>query len=218
MPVRQQGRKQELRKEVEKAYALDKPPPRGIVRVYTDGSQQEGCKGQDGKQYAGYGVWYGDGNRMNESGPIEGPRQTNNRAQMMAFIQVLEEAPAQAYLQLCVDSQLVTDGMTLWIGPPKRRGWRTKGGKEISNRDLRERLSDLEDGREGETHWIKVPSRTGVEGNERADELAEEGVRKHGVPLKSAAREATLGNEGGRKRAAPWLEAKGERNPRKQRK
>ena len=119
---RQKGRKQELKEEVEKAYALDKAPPRGIVRVYTDGSQQEG---QDGRQYAGYGVWYGEGSRMNESGPIEGSRQTNNRAEMMACILALEEVPAEAHLQLCVDSQLVTDGMTLWIGDWRRRGWKT---------------------------------------------------------------------------------------------
>mmetsp|Transcript_89169 Transcript_89169/g.154527 ORF Transcript_89169/g.154527 Transcript_89169/m.154527 type:complete len:93 (+) Transcript_89169:288-566(+) len=31
--------------------------------------------------------------------------------------------------------------------------------------------------------WIKVPSLVGIYGNEQADRLADEGVRKHGVPL-----------------------------------
>ena len=123
---------------------------------------------------------------MNECGPVEGPKQTNNRAEMMACIRVLEEAPIRVDLQLCVDSQLVTDGMTLWVGPWKRRGWKTKGGREIHNRDLWERLSELQERREGETQWVKVPSHTGIKGNERADELADEGVRRHGVPLRLA--------------------------------
>ena len=101
------------------AHGLDRPPPRGTVRAYTDGSQQEG---QDGRQYAGYGVWYDAENSMNECGPIQGPKQTNNRAEMTACIRVLEEVPMTAPLQLCVDSQLVTVRATQWIGQWRRRG------------------------------------------------------------------------------------------------
>ena len=32
-----------------------------------------------------------------------------------------------------------------------------------------------------EQEWVKVPSHVDLEGNERADELADEGVKKHGM-------------------------------------
>ena len=50
-----------------RTHELDRPLPRGTVRVYTDGCQQEG---QDSRRYAGYGVWYNVGSNMNEYGPI----------------------------------------------------------------------------------------------------------------------------------------------------
>ena len=62
---------------------------------------------------------------------------------------------------------------------------RTRGGKEVSNRDLWERMQQLIERRQATTQWIKVPSHTGIPGNEEADRLAEEGVKSHGVPLKA---------------------------------
>ena len=123
---------------------------------------------------------------MNKYDPIQGPRQTNNRAEMTACIRVLERVPMSAPLQLCADSQMVTDGATQWIAQWKRSGWRTRGGKEVCNRDLWERMQELMDRRQATTEWIKVPSHTGIPGNEEADRLAEKGVKCHGVPPKAA--------------------------------
>ena len=53
----QQERKEEHQKRVLQVHALDKAPPEGVQRVWTDGSQQHGT---DGKEYAGYGVWIGE--------------------------------------------------------------------------------------------------------------------------------------------------------------
>ena len=77
-----------------------------MQRVWTDGSQQAGT---DGRQYAGYGAWFGEGHALNFSAPLQGQPQTNNRAEMMAAIEVLGLVPRSTELQLCVDSQLVTD-------------------------------------------------------------------------------------------------------------
>ena len=38
-------------------------------------------------------------------------------------------------------------------------------------------MQELMDGRQAPTEWIKVPSHTGIPGNEEADRLAEEGVK-----------------------------------------
>ena len=80
----------------------------------------------------------------------------------------------------------MTDGATQWIAQWRRRGWRTRGGKEICNRDLWERMQELMDRRQATMEWIKVPSHIGIPGKEEADRLAEEGVKCHGVPLKAA--------------------------------
>ena len=77
-----------------------------------DGSQQAGI---DGKQYAGYGVWFGEGHALNHCAALPGLMQTNNRAELQACIHALEVAPQHVPLQLRVDLQLVTDGVTLWL-------------------------------------------------------------------------------------------------------
>ena len=53
------------------------------------------------------------------------------------------------------------------------------------------------------TEWIKVPSHTGLHGNEMADELADQGVRQHGVRMEGQER-PTL------KRPADWARDKGD--------
>ena len=39
--------------------------------------------------------------------------------------------------------------------------------------------------RQAAQEWVKVPSHVDLEGNEHADKLAGEGVRKHGVRLEA---------------------------------
>ena len=114
---------------------------------------------------------------------MPGRLQTNNRAELQACIHALSVTPVGVPLQLCVDSQLVTSGATLWLTGWIRRGWRTKQGTPVSNKDLWLELHGLLEAREEETVWIKVPSHVDIYGNEQADKLADEGVRKHGVPL-----------------------------------
>ena len=77
------------------------PRREGVQRVWTDGSQQTGV---DGKQYAGYGAWSGEGHALNFSAPLQGSLQTTNRAELTAAIEVLKLAPRTTELQLCVDS------------------------------------------------------------------------------------------------------------------
>ena len=108
---------------------------------------------------------------------------------MMAAIEVLGLVPRSTELQLCVDSQLVTDGATLWLAGWKRRGWKTKKGHTISNVDLWQRMDEEIQRRQARQEWVKVPSHVELEGNEHADKLADEGVRKHGVRLEADKKE-----------------------------
>ena len=84
--------------------------------------------------------WFA-GHALNHSAPLLGQLQTNNRAELQACIHALSVTPARVPLQLCVDSQLVTSGATLWMAGWIRRGWRTKQGTPVSNKDLWQQLA-----------------------------------------------------------------------------
>lgn len=84
--------------------------------VYVDGS----CKDNGGeKATASYGVFWGDDNPRNKEGVINGQDSpTNNRAELEAAIQALQQANSFKIEKLEVirsDSRYVTSGMNEWI-------------------------------------------------------------------------------------------------------
>ena len=95
---------------------------------------------------------------------------TNNRMELMAVIAGLRDLPAPARVCIHTDSTYVMKNFQgrreRWQG----NGWRTADGKPVKNRDLWEELSTEVDRRDVE--WVKVAGHTGVELNERADQLA----------------------------------------------
>ena len=66
----------------------------------------------------------------------------------------------------------------------ERRGWKPKAGKQVENEDLWREIKTALDEQTGRTEIIKVPSHVDTEGNESADELAKEGVKKHGKKMR----------------------------------
>jgi hypothetical protein len=77
-------------------------------------------------------------------------------------------------VDLHTDSQYVRDGITLWIERWKRNGWRTSDKKPVKNVDLWQRLDAALKPHELRWHWIK--GHAGHDENERADQLARDGV------------------------------------------
>ena len=71
--------------------------------------------------------------------------------------------------------------LPLWLEGWGRRGWNTKKGQTIKNIDLWQQLDEELQNRWAAQEGVKVPSHVGLEGNEHADKLADEGVRRHGV-------------------------------------
>ena len=198
-------RKEQLKQKVVEEWDLEVDPPEGVVRAWTDGSEQEG---QDGRSYAGYGVWFGPGHTLNASEKLMGLMRTNNRAEMTAVRYVLKRIPSWVTVQICTDLQLVVDLVLYWMAGWKQRGWKTKSGKMVENVDLWEAIQEALEDRTGETIWVKVPSHTDIEGNKEADRLAKEGVEKHGVPLKGNAFKEK--NRDDKKRKQPEEQLSGE--------
>ena len=88
----------------------------------------------------------------------------------MAVIAGLRDLPAPARVCIHIDSTYVMETSQGWLERWQGNGWRTADRKPVKNRDLWEELSTEVDRHQVE--WVKVAGHTGVELNERADQLA----------------------------------------------
>jgi ribonuclease HI len=137
------------------------------VIVHTDGA----CSGNPGP--GGWGVILDyNGTRKELSG---GEAQTtNNRMELMAAITALETLKRPCAVEMHVDSQYVKDGITKWIHGWKKNGWKTADRKPVKNAELWQRLDAALKTHQVSWHWVK--GHAGHDDNERADELAREGM------------------------------------------
>ena len=100
---------------------------------------------------------------------------TNNRMELMAAISALEALPDPSRVDLHTDSEYVQKGITQWINGWKRKGWKTAGGTPVKNVELWKRLDAAQQRHEVKWHWVR--GHAGHAENERADELAREGMQ-----------------------------------------
>ena len=138
------------------------------VVIYVDGA----CRGNPGP-----GGW---GSRLEgKSGQVlelcggENPT-TNNRMELTAAIRALQHLPAGMSATLYTDSNYVKQGISEWIHGWKRKHWRKSDGQPVINADLWKLLDKLTTGKTLQWHWVK--GHAGHPGNERADQLANQGV------------------------------------------
>ena len=138
------------------------------IFAYTDGA----CSGNPGP--GGWGAileW--NGHRKELKGGE--PDTTKNRMEMLAAIRALEAIrKSDRSVILITDSVYLRDGITKWIHGWKRRGWKTADKKPVKNVDLWQALETLTAQHTIEWRWVK--GHAGDPGNERADELAREGL------------------------------------------
>jgi len=139
------------------------------VTIFTDGA----CSGNPGP--GGWGAILISGAHEREICGGE-PATTNNRMELMAAIQALETLKRPCKVELHTDSQYVRKGITEWIGGWKARGWRTADKKPVKNEDLWKRLDAARARHTVDWRWVK--GHNGNELNERADGLANQGMRE----------------------------------------
>jgi len=58
----------------------------------------------------------------------------------------------------------------------KKNNWKTKAKKPVKNKDLWQQLDDAAAKHDVEWAWVKA--HVGIEGNEKADQLANDGIDK----------------------------------------
>ena len=140
---------------------------RSKVVIHTDGA----CSGNPGP--GGWGAILESGAHRKELKGGE-PMSTNNRMELTAAIHALEALKAPSEVELYTDSNYLRGGITSWIKNWKKNGWRTADKKPVRNAELWQRLEKASERHTVRWHWVK--SHHGHDENERADELAREGM------------------------------------------
>jgi ribonuclease HI len=137
------------------------------VEIYTDGA----CRGNPGP-----GGWAALLTFQGREREISGADSstTNNRMELLAVINALRALKRRTRARVYTDSQYVRLGITQWLQGWKARGWRTAGRRPVKNQDLWELLDQLAADHDLDWHWVRGHS--GVPGNERCDQLANEAI------------------------------------------
>lgn len=134
------------------------------VIVYTDGA----CSGNPGP--GGWGailIW--NGTQKELSGGEA--HTTNNRMEMQAVIEALKALTKPCLVKIHSDSALIINAFTQgWIVNWQKKGWRKADKKPVENKELWQAM--LEAMEPHNVKWIKVKGHSGVELNERVDQLA----------------------------------------------
>ncbi|MEJ1157776.1 ribonuclease HI [Prosthecomicrobium sp. N25] len=138
------------------------------VEIYTDGA----CSGNPGPGGWGAILRFRGAEKELKGGEAD---TTNNRMEMMAAISALEALKRPCKADVYTDSAYLRGGITGWIHGWKRNGWRTADKKPVKNADLWQRLDLALKPHDIVWHWVK--GHAGHPENERADELAREGMR-----------------------------------------
>ena len=140
--------------------------------AYTDGA----CSGNPGP--GGWGVLMvaKEGSSVIRTRDLSGGtvETTNNQMELTAAIMALEALEKPSKITIVTDSSYVKDGITKWIFAWKRNGWKTAAKKSVKNEELWKRLENATQIHDVSWEWVK--GHAGHLENERADELARNGM------------------------------------------
>ncbi|MDF2365779.1 ribonuclease HI [Sneathiella sp.] len=140
-----------------------------IIVIYTDGA----CSGNPGP--GGWGAFLQYKGKAKElcGGEAE---TTNNRMELTAAIEAINSLKHRSTVELHTDSTYVKDGITKWMFGWKKNGWKTAARKPVKNKDLWLALDEAISNHQVNWKWVK--GHAGDPGNEKADQLANEGMKK----------------------------------------
>jgi ribonuclease HI len=135
-----------------------------VVELWTDGA----CSGNPGP--GGWGailIWNGHERELS-GGEAD---TTNNRMELMSVIMGLAAITRPMDVIINTDSAYVEQAFSKgWLEQWQRNGWRTAAKQAVKNQDLWQRLA--EEAARHNVSFQRVRGHTGVEMNERADQLA----------------------------------------------
>ncbi|KAJ8455816.1 hypothetical protein ONZ51_g12320 [Trametes cubensis] len=134
------------------------------IELFTDGS----CKNNgrsDAK--AGSGIWIAPNDPRNASGRVPHNNQSNQTGEFYAVAMAHEVTPPFVAMHIVSDSKYVVSGLTKWLHRWEQIGWIGVQNADVI-KDVVARLRS----RSAPTTLRWVKGHAGLEGNEKADELA----------------------------------------------
>ena len=140
--------------------------------AYTDGA----CSGNPGPGGWGALMLARDGDHVVKERTLKGgaAETTNNQMELLAAIHALEALERPSKITVVTDSNYVKNGITSWIFGWKKNGWRNAAKKPVKNVELWQRLEAATARHDVTWEWVK--GHAGHPENERADELARQGM------------------------------------------
>jgi ribonuclease HI len=142
------------------------------VVIYTDGA----CSGNPGVGGWGAVLIYKNNGKEIFGGNAN---TTNNKMELTAVIEALSLLKRKCGVNVYTDSQYVKKGITEWIGGWEKNNWKTSKKQDVLNRELWQELNRLVKQYNIEWFWVKGHNNNKL--NERADELAREGIKKQNM-------------------------------------
>lgn len=145
---------------------------RDTLHIFTDGSaiNQTGAGG-----WGAVLLWNGHTKEVFGGAP----GQTNNTMELTAILEGLRARSRDVRTIVYSDSQYCINSLVTWYSGWERKGFITSTGKPVANlqllKDIRALITPMV-----VFQWVK--GHVGIEHNERADALAEQGRREFGVP------------------------------------
>ncbi|PTX75400.1 ribonuclease HI [Sulfitobacter mediterraneus] len=143
--------------------------------AYTDGA----CSGNPGPGGWGALMQAKDGETVVKERELKGGEAatTNNRMELMAAISALEALDRTTEITIVTDSNYVKNGITGWIFGWKKNGWKNAAKKPVKNAELWQRLDEANARHQVTWEWVK--GHAGHPENERADQLARDGMKPY---------------------------------------
>ena len=121
-----------------------------MIRIYTDGS----CLGNPGN--GGWAFLMKDGDKFTAMSGFQ-KETTNNQMELTAAIEALNyNIVRKDEIILITDSNYVKNGISEWIKNWKKNNWKTATKSNVKNRNLWEKLDELNSKLNVKWEWVKA--------------------------------------------------------------
>jgi ribonuclease HI len=110
---------------------------------------------------------------------LEGPLQTNQRAELTAILRALQLVHKTQDIEIITDSNYSINCSTVWYKTWYKNGWKTSTNGEVVNKDIVvdiRKLIDRRDAAGASTDFTWIKGHANDPGNEAADKLAVAGA------------------------------------------
>ena len=121
-----------------------------MIKIYTDGS----CLGNPGN--GGWAFLIQDGDKFTAKSGFQ-KETTNNQMELTAAIEALNyNIVRKDEIILITDSNYVKNGISEWIKNWKKNNWKTATKSNVKNRNLWEKLDELNSKLNVKWEWVKA--------------------------------------------------------------